>query len=342
MKSERLLRAIGDIDDGLIECAQPKKEINRGGWVAVAACLCVFGAMALFFPNRNVPSVDTPAADTPAADSPGVSVYCYIENNKEMPYEAIDLYDRILYGLVPEGSMGTQDTLSYEITKADIGDFMGIVTDGADETLIGCSVYHFANYPDSDAICIIDTPSGYTFYVCKLAALPPELENTSSTLLRAYGLPEKLTVLEVWDYDGEVLGRIEDPDAIREIFQILAGKPDIGREEHAKRYVQIWKDAYGNDDIYYDADQQSWMARERTTPATDPYRGEPDYLDYSLLEQAHALFNSTARWIRIETETGMSRNFEFTPSICAFCWDMGYYALSQEETQRLSQLFVVD
>lgn len=68
MKSERILNAIGNIDDGLVEAAQPPAQAKRRGWVkwaAAAACLAVVlvGGFALY---DRAPAPDT--ADLPVLD----------------------------------------------------------------------------------------------------------------------------------------------------------------------------------------------------------------------------------------------------------------------------------
>lgn len=340
MKAYKLLKALGQIDEDLICTEVPKQKRNRKAWLAAAACLCLIITAALvFIPSYgNTPTPDIPAVDSPAADLPAISLYCYLNDRMDLPYEPMELHDRILYGLVPEGSMGTQETLSYRITEEELGEYMGTVTDAMEEALIGSEAYHFARYPESEAVCIIKAPDGYRFYVCREVEMPIQLENSAKALLHAYGLPDSLTSLELMDWDGDLLGRIDDPEVVRQIFVILADCPDIGREEYEMRYVRLWKDTYGTDEIYYDEYNRTWRARELEIPATDPYRGEPDYLDYDLLEKANDLFREGACWIRLETNTGMSRDIEFTPAICGFRWDGGHYALSPEDTARLAEL----
>ena len=68
MKSERILNAMGNIDDGLVEAAQPPAQVKRRGWVkwaAVAACLtaALIGGFALY---GRTPAPDT--ADLPVLD----------------------------------------------------------------------------------------------------------------------------------------------------------------------------------------------------------------------------------------------------------------------------------
>lgn len=52
------------------------------------------------------------------------------------------------------------------ITEEDLGELIGTVTggDSLDQGLIGKKVYHYALYPDSNEIVIVETDDGYAFY----------------------------------------------------------------------------------------------------------------------------------------------------------------------------------
>ncbi len=52
------------------------------------------------------------------------------------------------------------------ITEDDLGELIGTVTggDSLDQGLIGKKVYHYALYPDSNEIVIVETDDGYAFY----------------------------------------------------------------------------------------------------------------------------------------------------------------------------------
>ena len=57
MRSERLLFAIGDISDELIENAQKEKVVNyRSRWITVAACfLILVTVLAFIFAGNFIP-----------------------------------------------------------------------------------------------------------------------------------------------------------------------------------------------------------------------------------------------------------------------------------------------
>lgn len=51
-----------------------------------------------------------------------------------------------------------------QLTKADLGEYMGTVEDCEDETLKGCKVYYSAIYPEDEGICIVDRNGSYEIY----------------------------------------------------------------------------------------------------------------------------------------------------------------------------------
>lgn len=53
---------------------------------------------------------------------------------------------------------------SFYPVEADLGERMGVIEECEDEELVGCSVYHYISYPDSDRICIVKIKDSYQFY----------------------------------------------------------------------------------------------------------------------------------------------------------------------------------
>lgn len=50
------------------------------------------------------------------------------------------------------------------IMETDLGEIMGVIEVCENEELIGCTVYHYAFYPDSDRICIVKINDSYRLY----------------------------------------------------------------------------------------------------------------------------------------------------------------------------------
>lgn len=102
MKSERILNAMGNIDDDLVEAAQPPVQAKRRGWVkwaAAAACLAavLIGGFALYSPTvpntADLPVLDlTPKEGATAYGFEGYMAYDISELSSANPWtESMDL-----------------------------------------------------------------------------------------------------------------------------------------------------------------------------------------------------------------------------------------------------------
>lgn len=54
------------------------------------------------------------------------------------------------------------------VSEKDIGEVMGIIKESEDQKLIGCIVYHYNSYPDSDRICIVKYGDSYQVYTMEI------------------------------------------------------------------------------------------------------------------------------------------------------------------------------
>lgn len=162
MKGREMLDTIEHLNPAYIEAAAEKPKARRTGWRkwgAMAACLClVIAGIAAHQAGLFREPQDT----TINQEAYG---FC-LEGNQNAVYFPISFEERREYGLVPEDAVGLSKENTYQITEGDLGETMGIVASCGDESMIGREVYHFAQYPDKDSICIVDTPTGYKFYVC--------------------------------------------------------------------------------------------------------------------------------------------------------------------------------
>lgn len=162
MKSNRILDAVGGINEEAVRDAKAYKKGKSRSWAkwgTVAACLClVVAGIAVYqiglFQEPQDATIDNAAYG-----------FC-LEGNPNAVYYPISFEERREYGLVPEDAEGLNKENTYQITEDDLSQPMGTVASCGDESLVGCEVYHFAQYPDKDSICIVDTPAGYEFYVC--------------------------------------------------------------------------------------------------------------------------------------------------------------------------------
>ncbi|MBQ5898046.1 MAG: hypothetical protein IIW81_06245, partial [Oscillospiraceae bacterium] len=102
------------------------------------------------------------------------------------------------------------------------------------ENLVGSKAYHFSKYPDSDRICIIETPEGFKFYT---GSIFKQLETGEGfdEIAKIFGFPESLEKTEVQYSLGNTAFEISDGEETEQIFEILSGKKNIGDEEGLER-----------------------------------------------------------------------------------------------------------
>lgn len=133
MKNEEIFKALGDIDESLVDEAESykKRKAPPYRWLAAAACLClVIGAAWFFLPERGIvtPDVEPPptAAPTPVA---AVTDYKLWIPAVELP-EPVEGVEMDMIGLVVyKGRIYTQGRYYYEeespAVAALVGDYLG-------------------------------------------------------------------------------------------------------------------------------------------------------------------------------------------------------------------------
>ena len=224
MRGREMLDTIEHLNPAYIEAAAEKPKAKKAGWRkwgAMAACLClVIAGIAVHQTGRFREPQDT-TIDHVAYG------FC-LEGNLNAVYYPISFEERREYGLVPDDAVGLNKENTYQITEDDLGESMGIVASCGDESMIGCEVYHFAQYPDKDSICIMDTPTGYEFYVCTWLNVQNDDIDNSDNVLATYGLPESFEKMEILSKDFTYLFTVEDASVTEAIFEILSGKSNIG------------------------------------------------------------------------------------------------------------------
>lgn len=148
------LRSINDIDDDLIASASltPAKKIQSTKriykkWavsIATAAIICLTAGMSFFFAqkfkNQNVTRDNT--------------IVSFAINGTY--YEKATLQSYMEYGLV-DNDVTPRSTISIPpLSKEDLGELMGTLKISDREY----PVYHYAKYPETDSICIIELSNG--------------------------------------------------------------------------------------------------------------------------------------------------------------------------------------
>lgn len=344
MKTEKLLDAMGSIDDTLVagaEAQPPKKRHSWLKWAAAAACFCLIAAGVLSAGQFGSPTGDA-AADSVAHG------FC-LEGVENIVYYPIAFDERERYGLLPEGAVGLSPENTYQITEADLGELMGTVASCGDESLIDCSVYHFASFPNYDSICILDAPYGYAFYTAGWIDVPEEIGQSSDVVLSAYGLPKSCERIEILMPDWQQLYTVEAPETADAILALLADKSNIGLEAGARRFAQVWQDTYGNDAVHYDETLGHNVYRE--TPAAGEPSSHTDSagntvtesprMDTSVRDMAHALWTQGERLIQITTDRGFRFQIDYFPAVRLCIWGDGYYELSPEDVAAMNELLQI-
>lgn len=336
--------------------SSPKLSATAPPWVkwgVLTACVglaavCISGAMHcnIFSPTDKALSL-VPTSET--TEDIGFT----LSDLEQVVYYPITFDARCTYGLVATDAVGLTEENAYTITENDLGAFMGTVAACDDETLIGCKVYHFANYPELDSICILDAPSGYAFYTAEWLNLEVPVGERSDLLLEAYNLPESLQTMEVLSNDLTHLFTVEEDTSCYAILSLLEGRENSGLEANNRRFAQAWYDAFGNEDVYYSeedgcvhfqqppsnpndntiiyTDTESNMMVQNTSPS-----------DNTLEEQAEQLWSAGERIIRITTQQGFQVTINYFPSINTFILNDGYFELSSDDAATLNTLLQIE
>ena len=328
MRGTELLYKMELIDPVFLEEAEAAPQRARSKrlmWGSLAACF--FLLVGIFAAVRSGAFPNIQAGKPGASATPGqapfdVAYSLRLEGNETIVYDPIDFEDCLRYGLVPQNAAGLDRPL--KITEADIGEFMGTVTGCYDPALNGCKAYHYARYPEKDAICIIDTPRGYAFYSCRYLYYDAAVGASSDELFSLYGLPDSLEKMEVLTPGDRFLFEISDPAQIAAVIDTLSGKTNIGLAASNRRYAEAWYDAYGNEDVFFNEEQ-----------------GCDEFTDVETYEEAHALWGRGCRHIRITTEKGFQLLIDYVPAVCSFNAQDSYYVLSEEETEALNAILQI-
>lgn len=315
-----------------------KKKYTWLRWAVLAACVCL---LAVVWMTRK-----PPVPDVPAQDATGANCYFYINGDTQTHYEEATAMELVRYSLMPKGGLGKVSR--YEVQEADIGEPMGIVTshtrifyEQEEMDLKECPVYHFAKYPQENSICIIQTPWGYRLFTSEWKTASASFRGNSSLMIRAGRFPRSVEEMELWSFDAEITAPLKTSVA-KKLFAILEDKPNIGREAFEKRFVQLWKDTYGTDEVYYDEYNRCYMVKELDEPVPDPYGGEPDYTNYAVVEKSYKLFREDSCLIWITTDTEYTCSLEYVPSIGGVSWWDEYYVLTASEVAQINELLQIE
>ena len=346
MRGNELLYKMELVDPAFIEEAEAAPQ--RVGsklriWGSVAACfLLLVGIIAAV---RAGVFTDMQTEKTDASDPSGtfhVGYGFYLEDNEDIAYFPIDFDDRIRFGLLPKNAVNLDRR--FTITEADLGEFMGTVNGCYDSAMNGCKVYHYARFPEKDAICVVDTPLGYALYTGRYYGYIAAVGDCSDELFSWYGLPDSLEKMEILTAGERFLFEITDKAQISTVLEILSGKTNIGVIASDYLYAQAWYDAYGNEDVSFN-EEQGFVFRdsnaEKKEGENEESASEREFSE-STYNKATALWGKGCRRIQLMTAKGFRLVIEYVPVVRSF-WEGsgGHYMLSEEETETLNAILKI-
>lgn len=348
-----------DMVEGVDAVRRNRKARSGPAWVrlgAVAACLCLVAASAsaaLFRQGGPAKKTADAAEDTASAVLPAdvqkeeVAYGFSLEGEPGLTYYPISFAERVRFGLVPEESEGLTPENVYSITEEDLGEVMGKVAQGTDASLAGKTVYRYAEYPDSRAICILDMDGCYAFYCASWINIDMTGEKDAAKLMQDYSLPEHGKLVEVQDAEEITIFTVTDGETIGQLCALLSECENIGQEEAERRFAKAWRDAYGNDDVYYSDTDGCCRYRTVGEPEERTYTAEDGtvitelvYPDgyYDPYDTAHELWSRGERCLKIETDDGLCLFIDYYPSIGVYFSSNGQFAVPEGAGARLAAL----
>ena len=256
------------------ESYKPKiRTVNWTRWGALAASLVIVaaGAYGLFrlgtlnLTNQSENMADYEAVTEEAAEYSGTET---TETTAEEPNDAvgettedaveeaeeadrdvrIDLNNDIIYTPIRYKHILERFNISYDendpefirlnngdLTRDDLGEEMGEVTECNYAALIGCKVYHFAEMPDYDAVCIVEYPpldgeEKYVFYV-EIGSynILPAGTGFDETM-EEYGLPDSIIISEISNIKWRRTREFKQ-DNVTAFFELMKTKTSCGLNE---------------------------------------------------------------------------------------------------------------
>jgi len=278
--------------------------------------------------DDTTPSV---SSTTPAITNDAVRQVAYGFAIGDKLYSTISFDERRKFGLVPQEDWGSTLDNYYVITEKDLGDILGFVESSQDESLVGATIYHYAAFPDSYAICIVDrgervsapdrretqTTEGseggwgsenrYEFYTFHSIM---SLDGASSdTILTAYGMTmNEISHAEILASDQSPIRIISDEAEIAALLDVLQGYENIGLAAHEEMMV-------------------NWLT---------------DY-DHGWRDNDNRFAELQQRWLRLGCkDTGIELSFIYNPFIQSLCTNNSFYILTEDDAAIMNTLLMVN
>ena len=314
MKREVLSDAVGMIEYELIEeYTEMKNKFERRKrkmksllkYVTAAACLAIVvcvGAIAF-------PMLDN---KDDGGDLDDVYYAMYFGG---FLYEPIAVGDHSSYPAVKELMVGATSENRYDIREEHLGEYMGVFPGVESLGIPEGKAYHFAAYPDYDAVIIVERGGKYGFYISEGNAFDESVKGDSDSVFAHHGLPESVTEL----YTGHFEVRLNSETA-DEIFACLDGKESADKSSIERSKYDAWCSLYGEAGVHFDGKGFS-------------YDNEEKYWEFT------NFVNSDLHSLWIKTDKGFQNLLiliDLKFNYYTFCGNS--YLLTEEECETLSQL----
>lgn len=305
--------ALNHLDDDLLAETDARRETRpaksrRKAWpMALAACLCLAVALAALSPALfGSRQTDGDLSDT--------SYHAFFING-------------FLYIPVSEsdGSLARypllRELMEDGITADDLGEVMGTLPAAETLKLPEATVYRCAVYPDYDAVCIIrwnwDWGAEYALFLSDGMALSDEVGTDTGSIFALHGMPG--SILQASFRRGETV--LDDGETLSALIALLSGKEAL--EDSVlldQRWVQLWQDTYGTDDVFFDGTSIQ-------------------YADAETRHQFSELVNAVMEDLWFSTDKGFdSLLILYYPQVAYFSFCGHDYLLTEAEVAQLDRL----
>ena len=277
MNGEKLLFLISNTDDDLIKEMQdqqdsiitPKTNKKRLvpilGVCAALLALCIGLGIWIGFPRKS-------HTGTTSKESSSHSVkeqLNYPVTVNGLSYHHADANDRIRYN-IPESD--SQEI----ITKENLGELIGEVTNCTDSNLVGKKLYHYSKYPAFLSVGVLDFDGEYQIYCSYGYQVDIPEGALSNPIFDTFQLPNNASKIEVYNAEEKLTKTITNTDDIAIIISLLRDCENIGFSETNRRLAAVWYDKYGNDDVFFDEEEGVLSYRDikltenSSSASTDP------------------------------------------------------------------------
>ncbi len=250
MTSKNVFQAMNNLDSTLIMAAapafdhakQPKIKRPWRKWASIAACLAlVIGLGTIMLPLLSNLEENGNQEDVAYAVWIG-----------DFLYDPISVGDDICFPEVRALAVGDTSELKYDIREEHLGAYIDSFSGSEKYHIPAGKAYHFAAYPDYDAVIIVEQNGKYHFFISHGGPTREEMMD-SSAVMELYHLPESCTSLLI-EYETKVTDRA----VIERLFSIIADKKAVSPDTINRIQWEGWCEENGTDSVFFDGKDLSF------------------------------------------------------------------------------------